>query len=113
MTGDGIDTEVAFTVLGVSVALCIWAALVLWAQARMRQEKRLRKHAERVVRELGIDQHMYGILVDRRRARTSINWFEGGDFRSITHQWSNRFEDRTRVSEWYNRGTEDDMEETR
>ena len=111
MSGDGIDTEVAFTMLGVCAALSIWALLVLWAQVRMRQERRLRKHAERVARELGIDQHLYGILVDRRRARTTITWFEGGEFRRCTQQWSNRFEDRTRSGEWYNRGTE--TEETR
>ncbi|HLR44841.1 MAG TPA: hypothetical protein VK065_06605 [Brevibacterium sp.] len=113
MSGDGIDTEFAIAALALSALLCVWAALVLWAQVRMRQERRLRRHAEEVARSRGIDRHMYGILVDRRRARTTIVWFEGEEYRSCTQQWRNRFDGHTSVAQWYNGGTDRVAEERR
>lgn len=102
---DDWDTEIVLGMFALCLIMVLWAALVLWAQMRMRSVRRLKAHAMRRAVELNVQAHY--ILVDPRRARATLVYVgEGGEERRLVQQWSNRLETRTPPREWYSGGTE-------
>lgn len=86
--------QLAGAMFGVALSIVIWAAFVLWAQARLRSERRLRRYAERRAAELGLREGSYVVVVNRRQACTVLTWWDDESFHTERHIWRNRMDQR-------------------
>lgn len=86
--------QLAGAMFGVALGIVVWAAFVLWAQIRLRSERRLRRYAMRRAAELGLREGSYVVLVHRSQAYTVLTWWDGENIRSERHIWRNRMDQR-------------------
>ena len=86
--------QLAGAMFGVALGIVIWAVFVLWAQIRLRSERRLRRYAMRLAAELGLREGSYVVVVNRSRACTVLTWWDDESFHTERHIWRNRMDQR-------------------
>lgn len=86
-TSNGLDTEIAFALLALAVAVGAWGIAAHLVRRRGRTIMARYRYARRVIAKRGIAHHRPDVEIDPDGDHAVIRWSEEGQERAILLRW--------------------------